>query len=50
MHILHKAFNSIDEDHGGSISAQELASVLKSMGTRATIEELNDMVCVCVCV
>ena len=43
--MLHDAFNSIDMDMSGAISTSELADLLKSMGTRATIEELEDMVC-----
>ena len=45
MAVLHDAFNSIDMDMSGAISTSELADLLKSMGTRATIEELEDMVC-----
>lgn len=44
MAVLHDAFNSIDNDMSGAISTSELADLLKSMGTRATIEELEDMV------
>ena len=44
LQAMWKAFDSIDTDHGGSISSHELADVLKAMGTRATAEELADMV------
>ncbi len=44
MSLLIEAFNAIDSDHSGSISSHEIGDLLKGMGTRATIEELDDMV------
>ena len=44
MSAGHEAFNSIETDLSGSIGTGELANLLKDMGTRATIEELEEMV------
>lgn len=41
---LRTGFNSIDKNRSGTLSTRELAAVMKAMGTRATIEELEDMV------
>lgn len=41
-----EAFNSFDEDGGGSIDASELEDVLKSLGQEATKEELDKLIAV----
>ncbi|KAG1679821.1 hypothetical protein FOA52_012733 [Chlamydomonas sp. UWO 241] len=41
---IRRAFNMIDTNESGSIGTAELASVLTAMGTRATSDELEDMV------
>ncbi|KAJ9534565.1 hypothetical protein QJQ45_022081, partial [Haematococcus lacustris] len=39
-----EAFDAIDTNENGALSSHELAQVLRMMGTRATVEELSDMV------
>ena len=41
-----EAFNSFDEDGGGSIDTGELQAVLKSLGQEATQEELDKLIAV----
>lgn len=44
LSAIYEGFCLIDTNHSGTISSGELAAVLKAMGTRATAEELEDMV------
>ncbi|MCJ1479366.1 hypothetical protein MMC13_008051 [Lambiella insularis] len=40
---LQRAFQVFDQDNNGTISADELRNVLKSLGEAHTDEEINDM-------
>ncbi|GAX84849.1 hypothetical protein CEUSTIGMA_g12270.t1 [Chlamydomonas eustigma] len=44
LDLMLRAFQMIDTSGDGAISSAELAVVLREMGTRATAEELEDMV------
>lgn len=46
LEAVRAAFELIDRHDSGAIGKSDLAAVLKAMGTRATAEELQDMVCV----
>lgn len=44
MSLFKEAFTVADLNGDGTIDAHEIGSVLRDMGTRATVEELRDMV------